>query len=219
MLSRKKLKSAFFCNSVSRFVFKNAPDIAAYGFTACSAALIAKGGVHPDLESATGFMWLISNATLKLAKKHPDLAYRLNGAGTIAGALLLSASGVHGQHTDWWKTISPILGYGPPGCLIMFQKEIADFADKYKDSKSKLVRNCAQVLRYPIIASAIIEVCGSAGVLKSAFNNHRLWDQAIFSAAILTDGALAASDPRMQEEFRKENDARGSAPGASPVVV
>jgi len=72
-----------------------APAVVAFSLIAGNVGLLCRRGLHPNLETAVGFLWIVSDYALRQKQQHPVAAPRINAAGVILGSLCLSASGLH----------------------------------------------------------------------------------------------------------------------------
>ena len=102
-----------------------APSVVAFSLIAGNVGLLLRRGLHPNLETAVGFLWIASDYALRQKNRHPVAAPRINAAGVILGSLLLSASGLHPHHIDWYRVRTP-LGYVPAAAIVGFQKELRE---------------------------------------------------------------------------------------------
>src|ERR1700756_3909060 len=138
---------------VTQALERAAPVVTAVGLILGNVGLLAKRGLHPSLETAVGFLWIASDYALRQKSRHPVAAPRLNGAGIVAGSLLLSLSGIHTNGIDWPRVRSP-LGYIPAAAIVGFQRElrqreIREGGAEFATSGRAVVRACGRIARYP----------------------------------------------------------------------
>ena len=236
----KRLKTAFFTNPASRFFFRYSEKVSGIGFTVMNIALMNKSHLHApsslgdagqmllhlahmptSLEEGAGLAFTICSAALLLSKhkKLEDLAFRLNGAGGMAGTFLLVASALHngtGSAADIARALALIPTLGVTASLTLFQKEIAAWADRHKDSEHALVRKFCEVARNPVSISATLDTLGVISLLSGAMHSGDTFMKTICAGWLACEPGFFATDPRMQAAYKKEN---GIPDGANNVVV
>jgi hypothetical protein len=126
---------------------------------------------HPNLETAVGFLWIVSDYALRQKSRHPIAAPRINAAGITLGSLLLSASGFHVGHIDWNRIRAP-LGYVPGAAVVGFQNELRRFGRHLTASRFSMARFCGAVLRHPYALSGLLCSYGVVELMKSALYAH-----------------------------------------------
>lgn len=136
-----------------------------------NTGLLIRRGLHPNLETAVGFLWIASDYALRQKPRHPVAAPRLNAAGVILGSLLLSASGFHAGATDWNRVRTP-LGYIPAAAVVGFQNELRRLGERLSTSHHAIVRFLGTVLRHPYALSALLNAYGVTELMKSALHAH-----------------------------------------------
>jgi hypothetical protein len=144
-----------------------APSLVAFSLIAGNAGLLLKRGLHPNLETAVGFLWIASDYALRQRNTHPVAAPRLNAAGVILGGLLLSASGIHSQSTDWHRVRTP-LGYIPAALTVGFQKELQMVSVRLASSRWRIVRMCSAIVGRPFAIAALMNAYGVVELARSA---------------------------------------------------
>jgi hypothetical protein len=165
-----------------------APTVTAVSLMAGNAGLLLRRGVHPNLETAVGLLWIASDYALRQKARHPVAAPRMNAAGVILGSLLLSASGFHVGAIDWNRVRTP-LGYIPGAAVVGFQHELRRLGERLSASRVGVARACGTVLRHPYALSAVLCAYGVAELMKSALHLHDAGLVAI-SAAYATGTAF-----------------------------
>lgn len=143
------------------------------------------------------------------------LTFCKDGSFCVAGALALSASGIDFdkmQIVDGWKMAAPLYGILPPGLLMLFQKSIGNFSDRCLDHSNIVKRSLAKAFRYPVALSSAINLTGTAGLAKSAWNSGDLLLGAAAAAWTVGQIGLTASDPRLQSVFRSDAAANKRGP-------
>lgn len=148
-----------------------APTITAISLMAGNTGLLLRRGLHPNLETAVGFLWIASDYALRQKSRHPIAAPRLNAAGVILGSLLLSASGFHAGNVDWNRVRTP-LGYIPAAAIVGFQNEIRGLGQRLSSSYSGIAKFIGTVLRHPYALSALMSAYGVTELMKSAMHAH-----------------------------------------------
>lgn len=136
-----------------------------------NAGLLLRRGVHPNLETAVGFLWIASDYALRQKTRHPIAAPRLNAAGVILGSLLLSASGFHAGNVDWNRVRTP-LGYIPAALIVGFQNELRRLGERLSASSSRIAKCFGAALRHPYALSALLSAYGVTELMKSALHAH-----------------------------------------------
>lgn len=144
-----------------------APAIVAYSLIAGNVGLLLKHGLHPNLETAVGFLWIASDYALRQKNRHPVAAPRLNSVGVILGSLCLSASGLHPHFIDWYRIRAP-LGYIPAAAVIGFQKELRAAGAALLVSASPLAKLCGAILARPYTLAAGLNAYGVVELARSA---------------------------------------------------
>jgi hypothetical protein len=136
-----------------------------------NAGLLLRRGLHPNLETAVGFLWIASDYALRQKARHPVAAPRINAAGVILGSLLLAASGLHVGYIDWNRVRTP-LGYIPAAATVGFQNELRRFGQRLTASRFGVIRFLGWVLRHPYALSALLCSYGVVELMKSALHAH-----------------------------------------------
>jgi hypothetical protein len=154
---------------ITQALERAAPVVTAVGLILGNVGLLAKRGLHPSLETAVGFLWIASDYALRQKSRHPVAAPRLNGAGIVAGSLLLSLSGIHTNGIDWPRVRSP-LGYIPAAAIVGFQREIREGGEEFATSGRAVVRACGRIARYPYTLAALINSYGVVELTRSALH-------------------------------------------------
>lgn len=149
-----------------------------------NTGLLLRRGLHPNLETAVGFLWIASDYALRQKPHHPIAAPRINAAGVILGSLLLSASGFQAEHIDWNRVRTP-LGYIPGAAVVGFQNELRRFGQYLTASHFGIAKFFGAVLRHPYALSALLCSYGAVELMMSALHAHDAGLVAI-SAAYLT---------------------------------
>ncbi len=148
-----------------------APTVVAFSLIAGNAGLLFRRGLHPNLETAVGFLWIASDYALRQKEQHPVAAPRLNAAGVILGSLLLSASGVHPHSVDWHRVRTP-LGYIPAAATIGFQSELRDAGARLSASPHWFGRVFSAVLSHPYTLAAVMNAYGVVELARSSMAIH-----------------------------------------------
>lgn len=133
--------------------------------------LLLRRGLHPNLETAVGFLWIASDYALRQKPRHPVAAPRINAAGVALGSLLLSASGFHTGYVDWDRVRTP-LGYIPGAATVGFQNELRRFGQHLTASRFGVAKFLAAALRRPYTLSALLCSYGVVELMKSALHAH-----------------------------------------------
>ena len=148
-----------------------APIVTAISLMAGNAGLLLRRGLHPNLETAVGFLWIASDYALRQKNRHPVAAPRINAAGVVLGSLLLSASGFHVGYIDWNRVRTP-LGYIPGAAAVGFQNELRRFGQRLTASRFGTAKFLGAVLRHPYALSALLCSYGVMELMKSALHAH-----------------------------------------------
>ena len=146
-----------------------------------NSGLLLRRGLHPNLETAVGFLWIASDYALRQKSRHPIAAPRINAAGIILGSLLLSASGFHVGFIDWNRVRTP-LGYIPGAAAVGFQNELRWFGQRLAASGLAIATLLGVVLRHPYFLSALLCSYGVVELMKSALYMQDLGLVAISAA-------------------------------------
>lgn len=154
---------------LKRVTIAAAPTVVAVSLVLGNIGLLSKRGLHPNLETAVGFLWIASDYALRQKPRHPVAAPRLNAAGVILGSLLLSASGIHTRFIDWNRVRTP-LGYVPAAATIGFQKELRIAGAKLTASPSFFRRLLGAIARHPYTLAAVMNAYGVVELGQSALN-------------------------------------------------
>jgi hypothetical protein len=144
-----------------------APTVVAFSLIAGNVGLLCKQGLHPNLETAVGFLWIASDYALRQKNRHPIAAPRLNAAGVILGSLCLSASGIHPPSIDWHRVRTP-LGYIPAAAIIGFQEELRRAGAALVSSAFSFARLCGAILSRPYTLAAVVNAYGVVELARSA---------------------------------------------------
>jgi hypothetical protein len=160
---------------LKRAAIAAAPTVVAGSLILGNIGLLSKRGLHPNLETAVGFLWIASDYALRQKPRHPVAAPRLNAAGVILGSLLLSASGIHPHSIDWNRVRTP-LGYVPAATTIGFQKELRMAGAKLSASPGFFRRLLGAIARSPYTLAAVMNAYGVVELGQSALhsNDYRL---------------------------------------------
>lgn len=148
-----------------------APTVTAISLMAGNTGLLLRRGLHPNLETAVGFLWIASDYALRQKSRHPISAPRINAVGIILGSLLLSASGFHVGHIDWNRVRTP-LGYIPGAAVVGFQIELRRFGQQLAASRRSPSRFFGAILKHPYALSALLCSYGVVELIKSALHGH-----------------------------------------------
>jgi hypothetical protein len=133
--------------------------------------LLLRRGLHPNLDTAVGFLWIASDYALRQKSRHPVAAPRINAAGIALGSLLLSASGFHAGYIDWNRVRTP-LGYIPGAATVGFQNELRWFGQQLTASHLGIAKLLGAVFRRPYALSALLCSYGVVELMKSALHAH-----------------------------------------------
>jgi len=144
-----------------------APTVVAFSLIAGNVGLLCKQGLHPNLETAVGFLWIASDYALRQKNRHPVAAPRLNAAGVILGSLCLSASGFHAHFIDWHRVRTP-LGYIPAAAIIGSQKELRASGERLVESALLFRKMCGAILSRPYTLAAVVNAYGVMELARSA---------------------------------------------------
>lgn len=144
-----------------------APTVVAFSLIAGNLGLLLKRGLHPNLETAVGFLWIASDYALRQKNRHPVAAPRINAAGVILGSLCLSASGLHPHHVDWYRVRTP-LGYIPAAAIVGFQKELRAAGSALRAAAPAPMKLCGAVLLRPYTLAALVNAYGVIELARSA---------------------------------------------------
>lgn len=136
-----------------------------------NTGLLLRRGLHPNLETAVGFLWIASDYALRQKNRHPIAAPRINAAGVILGSLLLAASGLHAGGIDWNRVRTP-LGYIPAATIVGFQNELRRLGQRLAASRHGIAKFAGTVLRHPYALSALACSYGVVELMKSALHIH-----------------------------------------------
>jgi len=172
-----------------------APTVVAFSLIAGNVGLLFRRGLHPNLETAVGFLWIASDYALRQKQQHPVAAPRINAAGVILGSLCLSASGLHPLYIDWYRVRTP-LGYVPAAAIIGFQKELRDAGARFSESASLITKVCAAILARPYTLAAVMNAYGVLELARSAMGIHDHALLAISAAYGVATLALPLLDAR-----------------------
>lgn len=148
-----------------------APSVVAFSLIAGNLGLLMRRGLHPNLETAVGFLWIASDYALRQKARHPVAAPRLNAAGVVAGSLLLSASGLLLHPVDWHRVRTP-LGYIPAAAVIGLQKELRMAGMRWLADAWHGLRWVAQPLLRPYTLAAVLNAYGVIELGLSAASRH-----------------------------------------------
>jgi hypothetical protein len=156
---------------LKRVLAAAAPTIVAFSLIAGNVGLLFRRGLHPNLETAVGFLWIASDYALRQKHRHPVAAPRINAAGVILGSLCLSASGLHPLYIDWYRVRTP-LGYIPAAAIIGFQKELRVAGSRFSESARPFAKVCAAILARPYTIAAVMNAYGVIELARSAIGIH-----------------------------------------------
>lgn len=157
--------------SAKQTLARVAPIVTAFGLIAGNLGLMLRRGLHPNLETAVGMLWIASDYALRQKQRHPVAAPRLNAAGVVLGSLLLALSGIHANWIDWPRVRAP-LGYIPAVAIIGFQREIRRSGDGLMTSTNPLLRALGRVMQYPYTLAAAMNSYGVVELGRSALHLH-----------------------------------------------
>ena len=132
-----------------------APTFVAFCFIVGNIGLIVRHGIHPNLETAVGLLWIAGSYALHFRHQHPVLAPRLNAAGIALGSVCLALSGIHPNFIDWHRVRTP-LGYIPAATLVGFQHELRLTGQRLAASALLPAKLLGVVLLRPFALSAAI---------------------------------------------------------------
>jgi hypothetical protein len=133
--------------------------------------LLLRRGLHPNLDTAVGFLWIASDYALRHKSRHPVAAPRINAAGLILGSLLLSASGFHAGFIDW-NRVRTSLGYIPAAAIVGLQHEFRRLGQRLTASRFGTARFLPSLLEHPYTLSALLCSYGVVELMKSALHAH-----------------------------------------------
>ena len=136
-----------------------------------NTGLLLRRGLHPNLDTVVGFLWIASDYALRQKSRHPVAAPRINAAGITLGSLLLSGSGLHVGYIDWNRVRTP-LGYIPGAATVGFQNELRRFGQHLTVSRFGVAKFLGTVLRHPYALSALLCAYGVVELMKSALHAH-----------------------------------------------
>lgn len=192
-------------NAAYRYVLDKSDKISSYNFIAGHIGMALKEGMSLNLEGGAGLSWLGAAAAMRFTRINPVLAFRVAAGFGIAGAAMLSASGIDFgtmQIADPYKVVTPLISYVPANLLMFFQDELPSLKQKFSDSKNFLLNAFSRVCEYPIVTCALLGMVGVGGLAASAFNNgdYKLGVIALIYAAAHI--GLGASDPRLRSELQ-----------------
>jgi hypothetical protein len=128
-------------------------------------------GLHPNLVTAVGLLWIASDYALRQKSRHPVAAPRINAAGLTLGCLLLSASGFQAGYIDWNRVRTP-LGYIPAAAVVGFQNELRRLGQHLTESRLGIVKFAGSVLKHPYALSALMCSYSIVELVKSALHAH-----------------------------------------------
>ena len=143
----------------------------AYSLMAGNIGLVVKRGLHPNLETAVGFLWIAASYALRQKERHPVAAPRLNAFGVILGSFCLAASGIHSHWVDWARVRTP-LGYIPAAAIIGLQKELRAAGGRLAGAAGWPARLCGAALRRPYSLAALVNAYGVVELARSAVSVH-----------------------------------------------
>lgn len=147
------------------------PAVVAFSLIAGNVGLLLRRGLHPNLETAVGFLWIAASYALRQKQRHPVAAPRINAAGVILGSLCLSASGIHPLYVDWHRVRTP-LGYVPAAAIIGFQKELREAGVRRSESARLFAKVCGAILAFPYTLAAVVNSYGVIELARSAIGIH-----------------------------------------------
>jgi hypothetical protein len=183
----------------------SAPSIVAFSLIAGNVGLLCKRGLHPNLETAVGFLWIASDYALRQKHQHPVAAPRINAAGVILGSVCLSLSGIHLHFVDWYRVRTP-LGYIPAAAIVGFQKELRIAGAGFLKSTSLLRKMCGAILFRPFLLAAVVNAYGVVELARSAIGVH---DHGLLAISVAYGIATLALP------FLDGEPSKPGAPGAS----
>ena len=180
-----------------------APTFVAFCFIAGNIGLIVRHGIHPNLETAVGLLWIAGSYALHFRHHHPVLAPRLNSAGIALGSVCLALSGIHPNFIDWHRVRTP-LGYIPAAALVGFQHELRQAGHRLAASTHLLARVCGAILTRPFALSAAINAYAVVELALSAITTHDPGLLAIAASYGVASLAMPLLDETRQEPFQSE---------------
>lgn len=152
-------------------LIRAAPTVTAISLMAGNAGLLLRRGLHPNLDTAVGFLWIASDYALRQKSRHPLAAPRINAAGVILGSLLLSVSGFHAEYIDWNRVRTP-LGYIPAAVIVGFQNELRRFGQRLTTSHFRVVKFLGTILEHPYGLASLLCSYGVVELMESALHAH-----------------------------------------------
>ncbi len=158
-----------------------APTIVALSLIGGNIGLLSRHGLHPNMETAVGFLWIAADYALRQKMRHPVAAPRLNAAGVILGSVLLSMSGIHAHSVDWHRVRTPF-GYIPASAIIGFQHELRNAGARLAKSPKLFERLCAEIVGHPYSLAAVMNAYGVLELIRSALGTHDMGLLAISAA-------------------------------------
>ena len=98
------IKAAF--RTASLFLVRHAPKIVFGCFTTGNTLLAAKAGLHMDMDTASGALFIVQSICLGFTGRYPTASFRCAGVTGILASACLSAKGIDtnsGHVLDWWR--------------------------------------------------------------------------------------------------------------------
>lgn len=170
-----------------------APALVAYSLIVGNVGLLCKRGLHPNLETVVGFLWIAADYALRQKQRHPVAAPRINAAGVILGSLCLAASGLHPHWIDWPRVRTP-LGYIPAAAAIGLQKELRAAGVTSRASARPILKALGAILTRPFALAAALNAYGVIELAHSALRIGDRWLLAISMAYGIATLALPLLD-------------------------
>lgn len=164
---KESLKEQFFRHALGRYFLKNSEKISSYGFLAGNGILTIKDGFAMNLTNMGGLMFMGCAIALRLSKKFPNVAYRVNGLLGIAGAAMLACASYQ-KNANLPHAVTTGLGFGIPSVMILFEKELAALSTNWQDSQNGFKRKFSDFCRYPVSGSAAVDMLGIGSMYKRA---------------------------------------------------
>ena len=177
-----------------------APAVVAFSLIAGNVGLLCKRGLHPNLETVVGFLWIAADYALRQKDRHPVAAPRLNAGGVILGSLCLSVSGLHPHFIDWHRVRTP-LGYIPAAAIIGFQKELRAAGAAFVESALRFMKVCGAILARPYTLAAVVNAYGVIELARSAIGIRDHGLLAISAAYGIATVGLPLFDAGRQERI------------------
>jgi|GEM_PF-2708999 len=213
-----KAKQAFIDSAPVAFFMRNSQWMSSWPFALGYAAMITKGGLNPDWDTAAGFL-MIASAGCFMAQKNFPRYYRLSGALGAGAAICLALNNIDLETMQVTTPFffAPLTGPLIANTLIGCQKMFSNFSQKHSDSSNRLVSTFAKAVRYPLLTAACVDLTNGVMMMAMTISNQD-W---IFLAAIpvFASGLLGiiASDEVIQEKYKNYMESKPPAAPALPA--